>query len=276
MANWISNFFSDYGLAMQGKDPQEQRMKIERMKSLMESEEGQRLLRSSQEKLNIARAESLNRGEGLYGGRGVDPYVKGSEDLGKIRAARDKFLDEGDELTPETAAYFDAAEKSVLDRMKSAPTRDNRNYFAPGDETDVFEALGKKKKYEAPTGVDPIDRAIGAAGGRKTLPKAKKFGERSVFEELADYFQAPTETVPEGNVPKTYPQMGIESVDDQATLEEMQKALPSVDMKDEYESDPEMMQKLMQLWKEGKLNKQNLHKAFSEIQQTAQQALGIR
>ena len=200
-----------------------------------------------------------------YGGRGFDPYVKGAEDLGKIRAAKDEFV--GDQLTPEVAAYFDAAEKTVLDRMKSTaiPTRDNREYFE---------------------GVDPIDRAIKAAGGRKTLPKTdnRDFfapgGELEVFEEMgapgiADYFQAPTETVPQGNIPKTYPQMGITSIDEQAILSEMQLALPEVDMKSEYESDPELMKKLMQLWKDGKLNKQNLHKAFSMIQQKARTSLGI-
>lgn len=216
-----------------------------RIQALLDSAEGQQLL-------SKARAASLNRGEGYYGGRGVDPYVKGSEDLGKIRAARDKFA--GDELTPETAAYFTAAEKSVLDRMKSE--------------------------------VDPIDRAIKVAGGRKTLPKTdnrdffgpgEEFLEMSKeYDRLGDYFQAPTETVPEGNIPKTFPQMGIESIDDQAVLSEMQQALPDVDMKSEYESDPEMMNKLMELWRAKKLTKQNLHKAFSMIQQSAQQSLGIR
>lgn len=223
-------------------------MDMKRMQALLESEQGRTLM-------NKARAASLNRGEGLYGGRGVDPYVKGAEDLGKIRTAKDRFAE--DELSPETAAYFTAAEKSVLDRLK---VQDNRDYFAPGDETDVFSALGKP-----PEEIDPIDRAIGKAGGRKSLPKTS----------ISDYFQAPTDTVPESKVPKSYPQLGITNVDDQATLEEIQKALPDINIKDEYEADPESMQKLIQLWKEGKLNKQNIHKAFSMIQQTAQQALGL-
>lgn len=222
---------------------------MERMQALLDSQAGQTLLTK-------ARAAAMNRGEGLYGGRGVDPYVQGSEDLGKIRAARDKFSVAGDELTPETAAYFNAAEKSVLNRMKSD--------------------------------IDPIDRAIKVAGGRASLPKTDNrdfFAPGEEFLEMSkeydklgveDYFQAPTDTVPIGKVPKTYPQMGIESVDDMATLDEMQKALPDVDMRDEYESDPEMMKKLMELWKAKKLTKQNLHKAFSQIQQSAQQALGIR
>lgn len=202
---------------------------------------------------------------------GVDPEIQKVEKLARIRKAEDAYSVEG-EITPEMKAAFDAAKSSVLE------SRDNREYFAPQDETDVIEALGKKKSI--PTGVDPIDRAINVAGGRKTLPKTDK-GEMGVFEEMgapriSDYFQAPTETVPQGNVPKTYPQMGIESIDDQAVLSEMQKALPEVDMKSEYESDPEMMKKLMELWRTKKLTKQNLHKAFSMIQQSAQQSLGIR
>ena len=37
----------------------------------------------------------------------------------------------------------------------------------------------------------------------------------------------------------------------------------------------ELMKKLMELWRAKKLTKQNLHKAFSMMQTTAQQALGI-
>lgn len=242
---------------------------MKRIQALLDSQEGQTLLMK-------ARAASLDRGEGYYGGRGVDPYVKGSEDLGKIRAARDKFTEE--ELTPQTSAYFDAAEKSVLDRMKSTPTRDNREYFAPGGELDVFDEMGGKQK--APKGELDVFEALGKKK-KKTFPGGKGGtfrgrGATGGWPEIGEYFQAPTETVPESNIPKTYPQMGIESVDDMATLQDMQKALPDVDMRQEYESDPEMMQKLMELWRAKKLNKSNLHKAFSTIQQSAQQALGIR
>lgn len=237
----------------------------QRMQALLESEKGQRLLRSSQIAMNESRASSLNRGEGLYGGRGVDPYVKGAEDLGKIRTARDKFLT--DELAPETAAYFTAAEKSVLDRMKATPT-DNRDYFAPEDETDVFTALGKKKKKEPSQGPMTRDEWNKSSVEERQKSRNEAFG-------VSDYFQASTDTVPESNVPKSYKQLGITDINDQATLEEMQKALPDVDMKSEYEGDPEMMKKLIELWRNKKLTKQNLHKAFSMLQQTAQQALGL-
>lgn len=270
MGNWM------FGGAQRNRQRVEDRhaMDMKRMQSLLDSAAGQQLLAK-------ARAASLDRGEGYYGGRGVDPYVKGAEDLGKIRNARDVFSGEfGDqELDPETAAYFDLAESSVLDRMKPE--------------------------------IDPIDQSIKAAGGRKSLPKAGKgvtvpmggvetsksaaeyfqpsnAGKAAVagFEmvtgmedfkgpSLSDYFQSGTDTVPEENIPKTFQQLGISSVDDQATLQEMQKALPDRDMRDEYETDPEYMKKLIQLWKQGKLNKSNLHKAFSAIQQRARESLGV-
>lgn len=75
--------------------------------------------------------------------------------------------------------------------------------------------------------------------------------------------------------PKTFGQIGITDADDMSILQEMQKALPDRDLKQEYEDDPENMKRLMKLWQEGKLNKSNLHKAFSMIQQDARQALGI-
>lgn len=251
----VGDFISGGVTALQPGRVQQMQLERKKIKALLDSEQGQKLLRASQIAMNESRAAAMDRGEGLYGGRGVDPMVKGSEDLGKIRTARDKFADE--ELAPETAAYFDAAEKSVLDRMKSTPQVDNRDRFAPGDETDMIQALSKKKEYKAPN------------EWLRTKEVPEVLG-------LGDYFQASTPTVPEGNVPKTYPQLGIENVDDQATLQEMEDALPDVNMRSEYEADPEMMKKLMELWKAKKLTKQNLSKAFSTMQQTAQQSLGIR
>ena len=231
-----------------------------------------------------------------YGGRGVDPYVKGAEDLGKIRKAREEFVtwdaktDKAvPELTPEVAAYFEAAEKSVLDRMKSTQTRDNRDIFYGGKDfvgPPAPRRVGKEMETSksAAEYFQPLKHDLRLEGQLPPSPDEGMFdrlgpGIPEIADpkdiSLSDYFQAPTETVPEGNVPKTYPQMGITNVDDQATLEEMQKALPEVDMKSEYESDPELMQKLMQLWRNKKLNKSNLHKAFSMIQQKARTSLGI-
>jgi len=285
----IGDLFTDFGLRMQGRDPQEQRMKLKHMQSLLESEEGQRLLRQSQIAINEARARSLDRGEGYYGGRRsfVDPYIKGAEDLGKIRAARDKFTEE--ELTPEAAAYFDAAEKSVLDRMKSekadklgfrqtelglgagiSPNIPARDFVVPTAPTGKRKRTGEMETSKsAAEYFQPVERDLRLEGQLQASP------DKGIFDRLGEFFQAPTETVPESNIPKTYPQLGITNVDDMATLQEMQEALPEVDMREEFEADPELMKKLIELWKAKKLTKKNLHKAFSMIHQTAQQALGI-
>jgi hypothetical protein len=167
----------------------------------------------------------------------------------------DKLKDEKGNIPEETKEFHKIARRRLREQYikDTAPKTDNRDYFAPQDETDVFTALGKKKKYPAPNEW----LRTGEVPGVKLEQEGKN---------LADYiFEAP----------KTYPQVGATNVEDQATLQEMQKALPDVDMKSEYETDPEMMKKLIELWRTKKLTKQNLHKAFSMIQQTAQQSLGI-
>ena len=131
--NFTESFFSPIGGAVRGTlrgllpgAAEQHDLQKQRIQSLLKSDKAQRLITK-------ARAASLDRGEGYYGGRGTtaDPYVKGAEDLGKIRKARDTFLGEfGDEkLDPETAAYFDAAEQSVLDRTKSLPKTNRATDF---------------------------------------------------------------------------------------------------------------------------------------------------
>ena len=94
----------------------------------------------------------------------------------------------------------------------------------------------------------------------------------SGFEDLP---QAATPDFPEENIPKTFEQLGITDVNDQQTFQEIQKALPDVDMKVEYEGDPEGFKRLMKLWRDKKLNKKNLYKAFSKLQEKARRALGV-
>jgi len=287
MFEMVGNFFRDYGMAMQGKDPKEQRMRLQAIETNKQfailrgdfspedkENAARKIIQVAQPKLYEQRLRQdpnakfyqpiLSREEQKQKALGSsatasDFFVQGAVDIGKIEAAREKFTFR--KITPEVAEYFTAAEKSVLDRMKSAPTRDNRDYFAPGDETDVITALGKKKKYEAPT----------EWLRTKEVPEVM----REAGRPLADFFQAATETVPEENIPKTHKQLGITSIEDQKTFQEMQNALPDRDLRLEYENDPESMQRLIQLWKARKINKSNLHKFFSAIQQQARQALGI-
>jgi len=99
------------------------------------------------------------------------------------------------------------------------------------------------------------------------------YGAYRGIKGLQDYFQDSTETIPEKNIPATFEQIGVMNPQDQATFEEMQEAIPDRDLRQEYEKDAEGMQKLIKLWREKKLNKSNLHKAFSAIQQKAKESL---
>lgn len=110
------------------------------------------------------------------------------------------------------------------------------------------------------------------------LPEAaatKKPREKGATASFDDLLQGATPDFPNDTTPKTFEQIGITNTQDQATLQEMQKALPERDLRQEYQDDPENMKRLMELWRKGKLNKKNLRKAFSVIQAKAKQSLGI-
>ena len=92
---------------------------------------------------------------------------------------------------------------------------------------------------------------------------------------LSDFFQGSTDAVPEENKKKSFIEIGIGSTGQQQTLEELQTELPDVDMRQEYENDPEGMERLMKLWKEGKVNKKNLSGLFSSLRSKARTSLGI-
>jgi len=96
--------------------------------------------------------------------------------------------------------------------------------------------------------------------------------EVPIFEDLP---QAATPDFPEENIPRTFEQLGIVQPQDQQIFQEMQKALPDVDMRQEYENNPESFKRLMKLWQDRKVNKKNLRQFFSAIQQKAKQSLGI-
>lgn len=125
-------------------------------------------------------------------------------------------------------------------------------------------------------GVSPFGPAIGDITSYDMhTKKPRTVATEEGIMPLGDYFQAATETIPEENIPRTYEQLGITDTEDQATLQEMQDAIPERDLRQEYEDDPEGMKRLMKLWREKKLTKQNLRKAFSVIQSKARQSLGI-
>lgn len=247
--NLFEQVFSPVGQAIRGtarglfpgaaRVADEERKRIE---SLLKSEKAQRLI-------SKARAASLDRGEGYYGRSTTKDPI---DQISKLITAADKTVDD------KLSESLNKRAQELLDGIVEEEKR------------------GKKeaKLGFSPEGADPIDVGIRLGGGLESLPKTSSVP--------ADYFQpgpTPITTPPKlddfFSPPRTYEQLGITNIDNQETLGEMQKAMPDRDMRQEYEADPEYMQKLINLWKEGKLNKSNLHKAFSAIQQRARQSLGI-
>jgi len=104
------------------------------------------------------------------------------------------------------------------------------------------------------------------------VPEKAKSG---ILKNLSSFFQSPTPTVPEANEPKTFEQSGVKSPQQQQTLQEMQQALPDVDMKQEMADDPANMERLMKLWQQKKIDKTKLKDIFSKMQQQAKSTLGI-
>lgn len=235
-----------------------QKVATARIQSLIDSDAGRRLV-------DKARASALDRGEGYYGGSkgGADPRY---DQIKTLISALDSTTDE-------------KVEKSITSELQ----------FLFGD---IKEERNRRKKEDkkaklgfSPEGADPVDIGVRMGGGLKSLPRADTaadfIGPPAPAELRADFIGPPspadylTDDFTGPPAPRTYQQLGITGVDDMATLGEMQKALPDRDMRQEYETDPESMQRLMRLWKEKKVNKANLHKFFSIMQQKAQQALGV-
>ena len=265
MANSVSNFFHNASLRAQGRDPTEQAMKIKQMQALLESEKGRKLVLDSQAAMNEARTGALNRGEGYYGGGKkaqeqptmFDDMAEYTKNRKTLDAWYDEKVGEKDELSPSDQAKYNAA----LEKLEPERTQQAHGPNVPGM-PDVSRQYFNQQKCKAPP-----------AREMETSKSAAEY-----FTPEDDSFVGPP--APSGSpaellyeAPRTYEQMGIENVDEMATLQEMQEALPDRDMKAEYEADPELMQKLIQLWREKKLTKQNLHKAFSVIQQRAREAL---
>ncbi len=220
-----------------------------------------------------------------YGyGRGtvVDPLVKGAEDIGKIRKAQSQFEDK---VPPETAAYFDAAEQSVKDRtgwkdpkINVKTDKPRRIFDKSGDVVGTRnkdDSIKYDKNLKGADYFELYDRHTGKPTQRQEGDNRGLFSEGKSPFEIEDYYQAATETVPVANEPKTFQQLGITSPADQQVFQEMQKAVPDVDLRQEMEQDPEGMKRLIKLWQERKLNKKNIRNAFSAIQQRAKQSLGI-
>lgn len=338
MAN---NFFGDIGTgifkpvgdfvsgAVTGLQPgrvQQMELQRKRMQSLLDSAEGQRLLRDSQRLLNDARREAI---EG-----GPDPI----ERAGKIGLAIERMDDAGmfddNEKLKETLTDYATKDLPGTGRVDTAAlfagnlkgipqeTKRKGKWFDETISPDAFGNAAKKSinelvrkhgySQEQATSLiqDEVNSRLGKQGKWRTLPEGP-MDVRALFSEgispfetpkaglltgedvprvrakqapakqLEEYFQATTDTVPEENIPKTLEGIGITSPADQQAFQEMQKAVPELDLRREYEEaqqdpkDKELMDALIKRWKEGKLKKKELLNAFSKMQQKARESLGI-
>lgn len=200
---------------------------------------------------------------------------------------------EGFTKTPKNKELYDLANKNIneiMQKMKSsAPQTQNiQEYFgSPGEIGQAAISRGETTQPQMGNQqfFAPSSQQTPTEQGQDNQQLSPQIDSWGLFTPSASSMQ-PTPQGQEGTdirdlvigpptAPRTFGQIGITDVEDMATLQEMQKALPDRDMRTEYEEDPENMKQLMELWKQGKLNKSNLHKAFSMIQQDARQALGI-
>ena len=307
----VSDFFSGVGnlaggIAQNVYDASvfgRRQKEIEKIDSLLQSEKGRRLLMDSQKAMNEARTGALNRGEGYYGSSKTkaDPRI---DQISKLISAADKASMLGNEvlsksltaqaqlLTDEIGA--EGKQKKKEDKLGFSPEGADpidvgirmgggleslpkaRDYLteAPGETKEMETSKHAADYFQAPT-TDFIGppaptkpASVQEAHGPNVpgMPEvSQQYMEQRDNQSPANYFQAP----------RTYEQLGITNVDEQATLQEMQEALPDVDMRQEYEGDPENMQRLMKLWREKRISKTKLREFFLAIQQKARESLGI-
>lgn len=102
--------------------------------------------------------------------------------------------------------------------------KDNRSYFS-------YELPGKAKA------------ATGAAAATKKVTPA--------FDDLT---QGATPDFPEDNVPKTFDQLGITDVGDQEQLQELDDAMPEMDVRADIVRDPQFYQSLLKALRDGKID----------------------
>jgi hypothetical protein len=245
-------------------------LSMERMRQVIESGKADALL-------DKARAVALEQGRDISGrtAKSVDPKVQAAIDLGKIADARNKF---GTDIDPDTDAFFKDATENIRQRVgfvkpvaEGSPLKQKTDKAIAEANAALAEAeqkLGKQTAFKKGMGVRPKrDIRADFTEGVDALDPDKIDTSKIAHGSTPDF--------PESNVPKTFDQLGLTSTDDQATLQEMQDTLPDIDMKQEFEQNPEGMKRLMKLLKDKKINKAQLKQFFSKRQEAARQTLGL-
>ncbi len=230
--------------------------KMAEMQSLIDSREGQNLLRA-QQRLAMEQGRTIYGSSSRSGSSATDPMVQAAVDSGKIRGARDKF---GDEIPEETAAFFDAAAQSVTDRpgVKElvAQTGQKEKDRMLADLAGISKSITDTFSLEAEKTVarPKVDnRGMFSEGVNAFADKGTEVKAEGKKQQLSvdDFFQESTETLPNKNKPMTFEQAGVTNAQDQQSLTELGKALPAIDFVDEYNRDPERMSIILKAWREG-------------------------
>ncbi len=252
--------------ANQRRTEEQHTANMEKIQALLQTENGRRLVLESQKLMNESRAGYYDRAGDKPKLSKFDSMAKWTKDRKTLDDWRDEKIGDNDELSPSDQKMLNAAlEELYPEQTKQAQAHGpevSRQYFDQQNKPSP-EMQTSKSAAEYFT---PDDSFIG--------PKqAPAWPDLNIGGPVRVESESPAEYL----APKTYEQMGIENVADMATLQEMQEALPEVDIKGEYEADPENMQRLLKFWRENKtkISKERFIELFRATKQKARESLGI-
>lgn len=212
--------------------------------------------------------------------------IRASQDVGKwattvakMGTARDSMASRspGGKMTPEMEGVFNEIDAKLFEdrpttqasgSVELAPVADTASAFI--DSTDAF-AVPEKKPGVFIKGERVGD--INAAGDADFRKESEAFIKD--FQRNSDFFQVSTPDSPKDDLPKTFDDIGLDSPQDMETMQDIQKAVPNVDLMDEYQQNPEGMKRIMEGFRKGTITRKQLQELFASLQQSAKQALGI-
>ncbi len=262
MANGIlqgaGNFFGDIVTAIQPGRTQQLQLQRDKIESFLKTDEMRRkLLEVQKEAIESGRTMTgaTPRGSRVGGTAAEKTLFEQHVEKSKRLNAAEKVLKGEGELSPEKKVFIDEKKARLNDEF-------NLNFAQ-----------------------DPIDRDLKAAGGRAALPRTTPKGgmtdrisadlvspppkdRRGLFsgEDVAfdniglpssptatpGLFQAPTPDFPESNVPLSFGEMGLTAKDDIAQFSELEKGLPDMDLRSQYQANQQGFAKILSALKAGK------------------------
>ncbi len=211
--------------------------------------------------------------------------IRASQDVGKwattvakMGTARDSMASRspGGKMTPEMEGVFNEIDAKLFEdrpttqasgSVELAPVADTASAFI--DSTDAFKV--------PPTGGGEFEMIANAMERGKNPPDFRKESEAFIkdFQRNSDFFQVSTPDSPKEDLPKTFEDVGMDSPQDIETMQDIQKAVPDVDLMDEYKQNPEGMKRILEGFRKGTITRKLLQELFASLQQSAKQALGI-